>query len=223
MYALPGQTLAALDADLRQALAFAPPHLSIYQLTIEANTLFAKHRPALPGEDEAFDMLDSITERCAAAGLQRYEVSAYARPGHRCRHNANYWEFGDYLGIGAGAHGKVTLADGHVLRLQKTRLPKDYLAATRTIHAPGENPFVAAPQRVAAPDLPFEFMLNALRLVDGVDAALFTAHTGLDVAVIAHVLHGLRARGLLVEDASRIACTPQGLRFLNDAVNAFAA
>ena len=166
MYALPGQTLAALEADLDAALAFEPPHLSIYQLTIEPNTLFAARPPsALPGEDTVADMLDLVARRCARAGLRRYEVSAYARAGHRCRHNLNYWQFGDYLGIGAGAHGKISFPH-RVLRQVRWRDPARYAE-----QALAGTP-VAQEEEVARQALPFEFMLNALRLKDGFDPAL---------------------------------------------------
>src|ERR1035441_1460417 len=157
MYALPGQTLSDCEADLAAALAFEPPHLSVYQLTIEPNTLFAKHPPPLPDDDLAFAMLDRIAERTAEAGLERYEVSAYARPGHRSRHNLNYWEFGDYLGIGAGAHGKLSFAH-RVVRQVRLRDPAADMAGAEAGQA------VASESEVARAELPFEFMLNALRL-----------------------------------------------------------
>ena len=187
-------------------------------------------KPRLPADDLLADIEDAGFERLAAAGFRRYEVSAFARNGYECRHNRNYWEFGDYLALGAGAHGKVTQADGTILRYRKTRLPRDYLLlspATRQAkvsgfaRVDGGNPFTVESAVVAAGELPFEFMLNALRLVDGVPRALFARRTGLaDEAIVAAVA-GLRERGLLVDDDSRLACTGTGLRFLNDVLDAF--
>lgn len=220
MHGLPGQTPDAAIADLDQAIALAPTHLSWYQLTIEPNTVFFSKPPALPEDEALADIEDAGFARLADAGYARYEVSAFARAGHQCRHNRNYWEFGDYLALGAGAHGKVTREDGAVWRFRKTRLPRDYLAATRRQAGDG-NPFTSERSTVAADELPFEFMLNALRLVDGVDASLFSARTGLPPERIARTLAALRARGLLAPAEDRIACTATGLRFLNDAVGAF--
>ena len=214
MYALPGQTLAALDADLDTALAFAPPHLSIYQLTIEPNTLFAKHPPALPGEDSAFDMLDRITERTAGYGLARYEVSAYARPGHRCRHNLNYWEFGDYLGIGAGAHGKLSFPH-RVLRQVRYRDPAHYMAQALEGHA------VAQEAEVARAELPFEFMLNALRLKEGFEIARFGERTGLAPTVIEAALAEAERKGLIERDLRRVRPTARGFDLLSDLQSLF--
>ncbi|MFP5441520.1 MAG: radical SAM family heme chaperone HemW [Gammaproteobacteria bacterium] len=219
MHGLPGQSVADAMADLGQALALAPTHLSWYQLTIEPNTVFHAKPPVLPVDDLLADIEDAGLARLADAGFHRYEISAYANsPRRESRHNRNYWEFGDYLGIGAGAHGKCTLpGENAIIRTRKTRLPKDYLAAAHERRA-----FGGAPQAVAAGDRPFEFMLNALRLVDGVPADFFSARTGIAPAAIAETLAALRGRGLLQPDTGRIACTPAGLRFLNDVVNAFA-
>jgi putative oxygen-independent coproporphyrinogen III oxidase len=209
MYALPGQDLAALDADLDQALGFAPPHLSYYQLTIEPNTLFAKRPPLLPDEDVSADMQQRIDARTAEAGLAHYEVSAYARPGHRSRHNVNYWTFGDYVGIGAGAHGKVSFAD-RVVRQVRYRHPRRYMEAALAGDAVEE-------QRELAPaQLPFEFMLNALRLTDGVPSERFAERTGLPIAVVSRRLREAVERGLLDADPTTIRPTPLGSRFLND-------
>jgi putative oxygen-independent coproporphyrinogen III oxidase len=176
MYALPGQSLAEFASDLDQALAFEPPHLSIYQLTIEANTVFAKYPPsganALPDEDTSFDMLDLITARATAAGLERYEVSAFARHGHRCAHNLNYWQFGDYLGIGAGAHSKLSFPH-RVLRQTRSRDPTNYMVQALAGRA------VAQDEEVPRAQLPFEFMLNATRLKEGFELARFSERTGL--------------------------------------------
>jgi len=209
MYALPGQSLAMLASDLRAALAFAPPHLSYYHLTLEPNTLFAKFPPALPDDDTAAAMQETIEEATASAGLEHYEISAYARPGHRARHNLNYWQFGDYLGIGAGAHSKLSFPD-RVLRQARLRHPKAYV----------ERALAGAPveeERVLGPaDLGFEFMLNALRLTGGVPATLFEERTGRNLASIARRLDEATRRGLLDPDPASIRPSAMGLRFLND-------
>lgn len=209
MYALPGQTLAELQADLDTALGFEPPHLSIYHLTIEPNTFFAKHPPQVPDDDLASDMLDLIAERTAPAGLQRYEVSAFARPGHRCRHNLNYWEFGDYLGIGAGAHGKISFPH-RVVRQIRYRDPERYMAAAL------EGSAIAQDDEIARADLPFEFMLNALRLKEGFELASFTERTGLPLTAIARGLAEAESRGLLQRDFTHAGPTARGFDFLND-------
>lgn len=209
MYALPGQTPDQLDADLTQALALAPPHISIYHLTIEPNTYFAKFPPAVPEEDAAYAMLDRITERVGAAGLARYEVSAYARPGHRCWHNLNYWEFGDYLGIGAGAHSKLSFAH-RVVRQVRYREPKLYMDNALAGQA------VAQDDEVARADLPFEFMLNALRLKDGFALQQFSERTGLPVTAIQQGLQQAEAKGLIARDVARVWPTSRGFDFLSD-------
>ena len=214
MYALPGQGLRELELDLRAALSFAPPHLSYYHLTLEPNTLFAKHPPALPNEDLAADMQAAIEEATAAAGLQHYEVSAYARAGHRCRHNLNYWQFGDYLGIGAGAHGKLSFHD-RIVRYARWRHPRRYMEAALA-GAPVEQERV-----VSRDELPFEFMLNALRLQDGVPASLFAERTGLNLAAISRELGRAAARGLLDPDPALIRPSELGRRFLNDLQECF--
>ncbi|MBV8604319.1 MAG: oxygen-independent coproporphyrinogen III oxidase-like protein [Pelomonas sp.] len=210
MYALPGQTLAELDAELDAALSFAPPHLSIYHLSIEPNTVFANRPPAdLPDADLASEMLDLIAARTGAAGLARYEVSAFARDGHRCTHNLNYWHFGDYLGIGAGAHSKLSFPH-RVLRQVRWREPAAYLAKAQ------EGQAVSNEHEVARAELPFEFMLNALRLVDGVPMQQFLDRTGLPPSSLAKGLAAARERGLMVDDAARLAATPRGFDFLSD-------
>ncbi len=210
MYALPGQTLDAFDRDLDAALAFEPPHLSVYHLTIEPNTLFAKHRPhGLPDDDDAFEMLDRITARTALRGLERYEVSAYARPGHRCVHNLNYWQFGDYLGIGAGAHGKLSFPH-RVVRQVRHRDPARYIEEALAGRA------VARDDEVARAELPFEFMLNALRLKEGFALAQFTERTGLPLGAIAQPLDEAERRGLIGRDWQRVWPTPRGFDFLSD-------
>ncbi len=211
MYALPGQSLAAMRADLDAALAFEPPHLSVYHLTVEPNTAFAVKPPALPDDDSASDMLDLIAQRTAAAGLQRYEVSAFARPGHRCAHNLNYWQFGDYLGIGAGAHGKLSFPH-RVLRQVRWREPAAYMQ-----HALAGNA-VSNQHEVARRELPFEYMLNALRLREGFELARFSERTGLPLSAIEAALAQAQARGLLERDEAcgSVRATARGFDFLSD-------
>jgi oxygen-independent coproporphyrinogen-3 oxidase len=217
MYALPGQGLAELDRELDVALSFQPPHLSIYHLTIEPNTVFATRTPAgLPDPDLASDMLDLITARTGSVGLDRYEVSAYARAGHRCAHNLNYWQFGDYLGIGAGAHSKLSFPH-RVLRQVRWREPAAYLAKA----ASGEA--VSNEHEVARRDLPFEFMLNALRLKEGVSLTQYLERTGLPPSSIAAALDRGRLQGLLVDDPARLTTTPRGFDFLSDVQGLFLA
>ncbi len=212
MYALPGQTLEQLRADLDMALAFAPPHLSVYHLTLEPNTAFAVNPPPLPDEDMASDMLDLIAERLAADGLDRYEVSAYAMPGHRCRHNLNYWQFGDYLGIGAGAHGKLSFPH-RVLRQQRWREPARYMQ--EALAGPGSSP-ISNEHEVPRRDLPFEFMVNQLRLREGFELARFAERTGLPLSAIEPTLaEGVR-RGLLEREGAQVAPTARGFDFLSD-------
>lgn len=209
MYALPGQTLADLDRDLDIALGFNPPHLSVYHLTLEPNTYFAKFPPALPDEDLAYAMLDRITERTGQAGLARYEVSAYARAGHRCFHNWNYWQFGDYLGIGAGAHGKLSFAH-RVLRQVRWRDPQLYMD-----NALKGQP-MASEEEVAPAELPFEFMLNALRLREGFPLALFNERTGLPLSRIMPALQQAEAKGWILRDLAQLRPTERGFDFLSD-------
>ena len=209
MYALPGQTLGACAADVAAALAFEPPHLSIYHLTIEPNTLFAHAPPPLPDDDLASAMLDRIVAMCAAAGLERYEVSAFARPGHRARHNVNYWEFGDYLGIGAGAHGKVSFPH-RIVRQVRLRDPAAYMAGAE------DDAAIASEAEVARAELPFEFMLNALRLKEGFPLARFSERTGLPLSAIDRPLAEAERRGLLERDLQWARPTPRGFDFLSD-------
>lgn len=214
MFGLPGQTVSAALADLEQAIELGPSHLSWYQLTIEPNTAFAHRPPPVPDEDRLWAIQQAGMERLARAGYRRYEVSAYARSGDQCRHNRNYWEFGDYLGIGAGAHGKLSLVDGRVLRRWKPRGPRDYMAVAGTAQG------VAGEQALGRTDLCTEFMLNALRLVDGVDAGLFSERTGVDLQAVAGALDRARRLGLL--EAEGLRPTELGQRFLDDLVNLFA-
>ncbi len=209
MYALPQQTVEQARADAAAALAFAPPHLSFYQLTLEPNTLFHRHPPPLPDEDAAADIEEAVQTMLAAAGYRHYETSAHARPGSECRHNLNYWRFGDYLGIGAGAHSKVSLPD-RVVREVRYRQPKQYLERVAAGAPLMEN--VDVPRD----DIGFEFMLNALRLTDGVPAALFAERTGYPLALVAHGLEQAAARGLIDADPTVIRPTALGRRFLND-------
>ena len=209
MYALPGQTLAQLDEDLATALQFAPPHISVYHLTIEPNTYFAKFPPQIPEDDTAYAMLDRITEATAAGGLGRYEVSAYARAGHRCAHNLNYWQFGDYLGIGAGAHSKISFAH-RVVRQVRFRDPARYMAQALQGEA------VAQDEDVARADLPFEYMLNSLRLRHGFGLRDFTERTGLAITAIQKGLEEAERKGLIERDFARVRPTARGFDFLSD-------
>ena len=209
MYALPGQTLDEVAQDLHQALALQPPHISIYHLTIEANTVFARFPPSLPEEDAAYAMLDKITEITEAAGLQRYEVSAYARPGHRCFHNLNYWQFGDYLGIGAGAHSKLSFAH-RIIRQIRYREPALYMENALAGNA------VTRVNEVSRSELPFEFMLNALRLKEGFRLQDFAEKTGLPLTAIQQGLEEAERKGLIERDLLRVTPTARGFDFLND-------
>jgi oxygen-independent coproporphyrinogen-3 oxidase len=216
MYALPGQTLAEAQADIDMALSFAPPHLSLYHLTMEPNTVFAKYPPELPGDDESADIQDMIAERTAAAGYEHYEVSAYAKPGHRARHNLNYWKFGDYLGIGAGAHSKLSFPH-RVLRQARYKQPASFMEAA------GKGNAVAEEHELARADLGFEFMLNALRLTEGFDPNLFGERTGMPINAIEKALNAAEAKGLIYRDFRVIRPTELGQRFLNDLQEMFLA
>ena len=209
MYALPGQTLDDLRSDVTTALSFTPPHLSIYHLTIEPNTYFAKHPPAPVEDDLAADMLDLITDLTGEHGMRRYEVSAYARPGHGCAHNLNYWQFGDYLGIGAGAHSKLSFAH-RVLRQVRLRDPARFMAQALAGSA------IAQENEVKRAELPFEFMLNALRLADGFALPSFTERTGLPITAITAALQEAQTRGLLTHGLNHVQPTAHGFDFLND-------
>jgi oxygen-independent coproporphyrinogen-3 oxidase len=210
MYALPNQSPQDLQHDVSTALALQPSHLSIYHLTIEPNTLFAKHEPAgLPPEDQAYDMLDLITDHTAKQGLQRYEVSAFAKEGHRCWHNTNYWQFGDYLGVGAGAHSKISFAH-RICRMVRHREPGLYMQKTMAKDA------VAQSHEVSRAELPFEFMLNALRLKEGVPLEAFMDRTGMPLSAIDRSLQLAQQRGLLLVDHARIQPTEKGFDFLSD-------
>jgi putative oxygen-independent coproporphyrinogen III oxidase len=209
MYALPEQTLEELSNELDQLAQLAPPHASLYHLTLEPNTRFALDPPKVPDADLASDMLDLLAERTAGQGWQRYEVSAYARDGHRCAHNLNYWEFGDYLGIGAGAHSKVSFPH-RVLRRVAWREPRQYQEKALAGVA------VSNAHEVPRAELPFEFAMNALRLREGVPLTLFTERTGLPLSALAPGRERALAKGLLVDDAAQLRATPRGFDFLND-------
>jgi oxygen-independent coproporphyrinogen-3 oxidase len=210
MYALPNQSPQDLQHDVSTALALQPSHLSIYHLTIEPNTLFAKHEPTgLPPEDQAYDMLDLITDHTAKQGLQRYEVSAFAKEGHRCWHNTNYWQFGDYLGVGAGAHSKISFAH-RICRMVRHREPGLYMQKAMAKDA------VAQSHEVSRAELPFEFMLNALRLKEGVPLEAFMDRTGMPLSAIDRSLQLAQQRGLLLVDHARIQPTEKGFDFLSD-------
>ncbi|WP_036595401.1 radical SAM family heme chaperone HemW [Ottowia thiooxydans] len=209
MYALPGQTLKGLEQDVHTALALAPPHLSIYHLTIEPNTVFFKFPPKVPDEDSAWAMLDRITELTVGAGLERYEVSGYARAGHRCVHNLNYWQFGDYLGIGAGAHGKLSFAH-RIIRQVRHREPDLYMNKALAGDA------IAQEHEVPRKDLPFEYMLNAFRLKDGFALQDFVDRTGLPPSSVTEGLKKAEEAGLIEREGAWVRPSERGFDFLSD-------
>ena len=213
MHGLPQQSLEDALADLRTAIAQQPTHLSWYQLTVEPNTEFWSRPPQLPDDDILWDIQEAGQALLAEHGYRQYETSAYAQPGRQARHNLNYWTFGDFLGIGAGAHAKLTQADGRILRSWKTRTPKDYLD-------PGK-PFRAGEKQLQADELPFEFLMNVLRLTDGVPALLLTQRTGLPLDLLAAGRREAEARSLLVSDPQRLVATTKGQLFLNDLLQLF--
>ena len=216
MYALPQQLLDGALADVERAVALQPTHISHYQLTLEPNTVFAANPPPLPDDDHAWAMQEACEARLAAAGYGQYEISAYAQPGRRCAHNLNYWQFGDYLGIGAGAHGKLSdAASGRIHRRWKTRGPRAYMELA------GGPSRIGGDSVVGAGELPFEYMLNALRLIDGVPMGDFPARTGLMPETIAPALAEARRRGWLRDDPQRLHTTASGQRFLNDVIASF--
>ncbi|WP_445158812.1 radical SAM family heme chaperone HemW [Halomonas sp. E14] len=215
MHGLPEQTPAMALADLERALSLEPEHLSWYQLTLEPNTAFFTSPPVLPEEELLWDIQDQGHAYLEAAGLRRYEISAYARAGRRSRHNLNYWQFGDYLGIGAGAHGKLsrrnTAGDWQIERRWKSRQPQAYLRRRNDPQG-----FIAGSRAIEAAELPLEFCMNALRLVDGVPASAWSSHTGQAWMALESRLGEARKKGLLMEDDERLQPTPQGLLFLNE-------
>jgi len=210
MYGLPGQTLQMARADIEEGAGLGADHVSAYQLTIEPNTAFHSRPPALPGHDATADMQEMIEATLDAAGFVHYETSAFARPGRRCRHNLNYWEFGDYIGIGAGAHGKLSFAD-RIARHERLKHPREYLAAG------GE----AAQRTIRAAEVPFEFALNAFRLVEGFAPDLFQARCGLPLSRVEPILQLAESKGLLERSTRRIRPTAKGARFLDDLVALF--
>jgi oxygen-independent coproporphyrinogen-3 oxidase len=214
MYALPGQRPEEAVRDIETAIATGVPHISAYHLTLEPNTHFARFPPQLPGEDDSADMQEAIESTLAAAGFEHYETSAFARPDHRAKHNLNYWTFGDYVGIGAGAHGKVSFRD-RIVRTERERKPLTYLSAA--IAGRAEQ----ARREVGDDELPFEFMLNAMRLVEGFPVALFPERTGLPINAITSQLAKAESLGLVERDHARIGPTRKGERFLNDLLELF--
>ncbi len=214
MYALPQQTLRQAEQDIDTALAFGTKHLSAYHLTLEPNTLFHRHPPPLPDGELAADMQDMVEARLARGGYVNYETSAFAQPGRECRHNLNYWRFGDYLGIGAGAHSKLSFPD-RILRQARHKQPREYMQKTAA-GAP-----VQEEHALTRKDLGFEFMMNALRLSGGFEVALFAERTGLPISAVERPLQEAVLRGLIVRDHVRIAPTIRGQRFLNDLLQMF--
>ncbi len=216
MHGLPEQSLEDALYDLDQALSLQPTHLSWYQLTIEPNTFFWNKPPQLPEDEALWAIQEAGQERLAEAGFAQYEVSGYSRPGQRCRHNLNYWQFGDFIGIGAGAHGKLTdLERSKIRRTWKHRAPQQYLAA--------DTPFLSGARVLDADELPIEYMLNALRLIDGVPVTDFCARTGLALDVLAPALSEARQRGLLELDPTRLQASALGARYLNNLLECFMA
>jgi len=214
MYALPRQTLAEAEQDIETARGFGTSHLSAYHLTLEPNTLFHRHPPPLPDCELAADMQETVEARLAEGGYVNYETSAFAQPGRECRHNLNYWRFGDYLGIGAGAHSKLSFPD-RILRQMRHKQPRAYMQNT----AAGSP--IQEEHQVSRADLGFEFMMNALRLSDGFEPALFAERTGLPITAVEQSLREAVQRGLITRDHARIAPTKRGQRFLNDLLQIF--
>ena len=213
MYALPGQSLAMARADAEEAVRLGAPHVSAYQLTIEPNTVFWSTPPQLPQHDESADMQLAVEDVLCAAGYGHYETSAFARSGHRCRHNLNYWEFGDYVGIGAGAHGKMSFPE-RITRHSRIKQPKEYLLSKNSLVEDREVP---------AKEIPFEFMLNALRLIEGFEMKLFWERTGLQISSIEKSLREAENAGLLERDWRRIRPSARGRLFLNELLELFLA
>ena len=211
MFALPGQTLVQCEQDAREALSFGTEHLSMYHLTFEPNTVFAKYPPVVPDDELAFDMQDTIVALAHGAGFERYEVSAFAKAGARARHNVNYWEFGDYLGIGPGAHGKLSFHD-RIERQARQRNPESWMRSALARDAT----HIAEKRQLNTAELPFEFMLNALRLEKGVASTLYTERCGLPIASMNKALLLATQKGLLHEDPLRLQATEVGWRFLNE-------
>jgi len=213
MHGLPDQSLEEALDDLRQAIALNPPHLSWYQLTIEPNTLFASRPPRLPDDDDLWDIFEQGHQLLSAAGYQQYETSAYAKPGYRCEHNLNYWRFGDYLGIGCGAHGKLTQPDGTIIRTSKTRHPRGFMAGN----------YLDKRHEVADADKPFEFFMNRFRLLEAAPRAEYQRHTGLAESSVRTQLDEALAKGYLTETAEEWQITEKGKLFLNSLLELFLA
>ena len=213
MHGLPSQTLAQALADIEQAIVLGPEHLSWYQLTLEPNTVFYSRPPKLPEDEVLWDIQEAGQARLAQAGYAQYEISAYAQNGRRARHNLNYWQYGDFIGVGAGAHGKLSHTDGRIERYWKTRQPTDYLNP--------DKPFCAGRKTLDASELPFDFLMNALRLVDGVPSTWYTERTGQAIADLAPLLDSAVERGLLEPWQQQLRPTAQGRLFLNDLLEMF--
>lgn len=211
MHGLPDQSLAEALDDLRQAIALNPPHLSWYQLTIEPNTLFASRPPRLPDEDDLWDIFEQGHQLLSAAGYQQYETSAYAKPGYRCEHNLNYWRFGDYLGIGCGAHGKLTQPDGTIIRTTKTKHPRGFMAGK----------YLDKHHEVADSEKPFEFFMNRFRLLEAAPRAEYSLYTGLAESTIRAQIDEALAKGYLTETAEYWQITEKGKLFLNSLLELF--
>lgn len=219
MHGLPDQTLEQALADLESAIELAPPHLSWYQLTIEPNTLFYFKPPTLPDDDALWDIFELGHQKLTAAGYVQYEISGYSKPGYQCQHNLNYWRFGDYLGIGCGSHGKLSFADGRIVRTTKVKHPRGYLAAYQNL----AKPYLDSEQLVADVDRPFEFFMNRFRLIEPCPKADFSATTGLPISVIQPTLDWAIEQDFLSETETHWQITEKGKLFLNDLLEAFMA
>jgi oxygen-independent coproporphyrinogen-3 oxidase len=219
MHGLPDQTLDQALADLDRAIELAPPHLSWYQLTIEPNTMFYFKPPTLPDDDALWDIFDLGHQKLTEAGYVQYEISGYSKPGYQCQHNLNYWRFGDYLGIGCGSHGKLSFADGRIVRTTKVKHPRGYLAAYQNL----AKPYLDSEQLVEDVDRPFEFFMNRFRLIEPCPKADFSATTGLPISVIQPTLDWAIEQGYLSENDTHWQITEKGKLFLNDLLAAFMA
>ncbi|WP_315919972.1 radical SAM family heme chaperone HemW [Vibrio fluvialis] len=219
MHGLPDQTLDQALSDLDRAIELAPPHLSWYQLTIEPNTMFYFKPPTLPDDDALWDIFDLGHQKLTEAGYVQYEISGYSKPGYQCQHNLNYWRFGDYLGIGCGSHGKLSFADGRIVRTTKVKHPRGYLAAYQNL----AKPYLDSEQLVEDVDRPFEFFMNRFRLIEPCPKADFSATTGLPISVIQPTLDWAIEQGYLSENDTHWQITEKGKLFLNDLLAAFMA
>ncbi|TNF12072.1 MAG: radical SAM family heme chaperone HemW [Vibrionaceae bacterium] len=219
MHGLPDQTLDQALADLDRAIELAPPHLSWYQLTIEPNTMFYFKPPTLPDDDALWDIFDLGHQKLTEAGYVQYEISGYSKPGYQCQHNLNYWRFGDYLGIGCGSHGKLSFADGRIVRTTKVKHPRGYLAAYQNL----AKPYLDSEQLVEDVDRPFEFFMNRFRLIEPCPKADFSATTGLPISVIQPTLDWAIEQGYLSDNDTHWQITEKGKLFLNDLLAAFMA